>query len=184
MQGAPDSPAVFCVATQDELVSLDNAVATEGGTARAFMDDVAVVATPQTGFMAIAEYIKNIGFAAGVRIEKVEVYAPWLDAQTLEASPHRLEAERVCGVEFKMGGRPAPGNPSAGDTHLMRGVEFMGAPIGDTDFEEAFYEAKATAVVSKIIDTAEMLHDRSAAAAHTLLYTCLQHQWGYRMRTC
>ena len=35
--------------------------------------------------------------------------------------------------------------------------------------------------MSKIIDTAEML---SAAAAHTLLYTCLQHQWGYRMRTC
>ncbi len=30
----------------------------------------------------------------------------------------------------------------------------------------------------------EMLHDRSAAAAHALLYTCLQHQWGYRMRTC
>ena len=60
----------------------------------------------------------------------------------------------------------------------------MGAPIGDTDFEEAFYEAKATAVVSKIIETTEMLHDRSAAAAHTLLYTCLQHQWGYRMRTC
>ena len=32
MQGAPDSPAVYCVlATQDELVSLDNAaVATEG----------------------------------------------------------------------------------------------------------------------------------------------------------
>ena len=28
MQGATDSPAVFCVATQDELVSLDNAVAT------------------------------------------------------------------------------------------------------------------------------------------------------------
>ena len=38
--------------------------------------------------------------------------------------------------------------------------------------------------MSKIIDTAEMLHDRSAAAAHTLLHTCLQHQWGYRMRTC
>ena len=73
MQGAPDSPAVFCVATQDELVSLDNAVAMEGGTARAFMDDVAVVATPRTGFMAIAEYIKNIGRTAGVRIEKVEV---------------------------------------------------------------------------------------------------------------
>ena len=34
MQGAPDSPAVYCVATKDELVSLDNAVATEGGTAR------------------------------------------------------------------------------------------------------------------------------------------------------
>ena len=146
MQGAPDSPAVFCVATQDELVSLDNAVAMEGGTARAFMDDVAVVATPRTGFMAIAEYIKNIGRTAGVRIEKVEVYAPWLDAQTLEASSHRSEAERVCGVEFKMGGRPALGNPSAGDAHLMRGVEFMGAPIGDRDFEEAFYEAKATAV--------------------------------------
>ena len=45
MQGAPDSPAVFCVATQDELVSLDNAVAMEGGTARAFMDDVALVAS-------------------------------------------------------------------------------------------------------------------------------------------
>ena len=60
----------------------------------------------------------------------------------------------------------------------------MGAPIGDRDFEKAFYEAKATPVVSKIIDTAEVLHDRSAAAAHTLLYTCLQHQWGYRMRTC
>ena len=43
---------------------------------------------------------------------------------------------------------------------------------------------RATAVVSKIIETIEMLHDRSAAAAHTLLYTCLQHQWGYRMRTC
>ena len=28
MQGATDSPAVFCVATQDELVSLNNAVAT------------------------------------------------------------------------------------------------------------------------------------------------------------
>ena len=83
-----------------------------------------------------------------------------------------------------MGGRPAPGSSSAGDTHLMRGVEFMGAPIGDTDFEEAFYEAKATAVASKIIATTEMLHDRSAVAAHTLLYTCLQHQWGYRMRTC
>ena len=36
MQGALDSPAVYCVATQDELVSLDNAVATEGGTARAY----------------------------------------------------------------------------------------------------------------------------------------------------
>ena len=184
MQGAPDSPAVCCVATQDELVSLDNAVATEGGTARAYMDDVAVVATPQPGFMAIAEYIKNIKTTAGVRIEKVEVYATWLDAQTLEASPHRLEAERACNVEFKMGSRPAPGSSSAGDTHLMRGVELMGAPIGNADFEEAFYETKATAVVSKIIDTAEMLHDRSAAAAHTLLYTCLQHQWGYRMRTC
>ena len=65
-----------------------------------------LVATPQTGFMAIAEYIKNIGCAAGVRIEKVEVYAPWLDAQTLEASPHRLEAERVCGVELRWGAGP------------------------------------------------------------------------------
>jgi len=112
MQGAPDSPAVFCVATQDELVSLDNAVAMEGGTARAFMDDVAVVATPRTGFMAIAEYMKNIGRTAGVRIEKVEVYAPWLDARTLQASPHRLEAKRACSVEFRMGGgRPAPGFP-------------------------------------------------------------------------
>ena len=63
-------------------------------------------------------------------------------------------------------------------------MEFVGAPIGDTDFEGAFYEAKATAVVSKIIATTEMLHDRSAAAAHTLLYTCLQHQWGCRIRTC
>jgi len=71
MQGAPDSPAVFCVATQDELVSLDNAVATEGGTARAFMDDVAVEATPQTGFMAIAEYIKNIGCAAGKVVNRL-----------------------------------------------------------------------------------------------------------------
>ena len=52
----------------------------------------------------------------------------------------------MCGVEFKMGGRPAPGNSSAGDTHLTRGVEFMGAPISDRDFEKAFYEAKATAV--------------------------------------
>ena len=153
---------------KDELVSLDNAVAMEGGTARAFMDDVAVVATQRTGFMAIAEYIKNIGCTAGVCIEKVEVYAPWLDAQTLATSTHRREAERVCGVEFKMGGRPAPGSSSAGDTHLMRGVEFMGAPIGDMDFEEAFYEAKATAVVSKIIDTAEMLHDRSTAALQLL----------------
>ena len=84
-----------------------------------------------------------------------------------------------------MGSRPALNSSSAGETHLMRGVELLGAPIiGDTDFEEAFYEAKATAVVSKIIDTTEMLHDRSAAAAHTLLYTCLQHQWGYQMRTC
>ena len=56
MQGAPDSLAVYCVATQDELVSLDNAVATEGGTARAYMDDVAVVATPHTGFMAHQEH--------------------------------------------------------------------------------------------------------------------------------
>ena len=132
MQGAPDSPAVYCVATQDELVSLDNAVATEGGTARAYMDDVAVVATQQTGFMAIAEYIKNIRRTAGVRIEKVEVYAPWLDARTLEASPHRLAAERACSVEFRRGGRPAPGRSSAGDTHLMRGVEFMGAPASAT----------------------------------------------------
>ena len=185
MQGAPDSPAVYCVATQDELVSLDNAVATEGGTARAYIDDVAVVATPQTGFMAIAECIKNIKTTTGVRIEKVEVYAPWLDARTLEAIAHRLEAERACNVEFKIGIRPAPGSSSAGDTHLMRGVELMRAPIGNPDFEEAFYETKATAVVSKIIDTGtEMLHDRSAAAAHTLLYTCPQHQRGYRMRTC
>ena len=169
MQGAPDSLAIYCVATQDELVSLDNAVATEGGTARAYIDDVAVVATPQTGFMAIAECIKNIKTTTGVRIEKVEVYAPWLDARTLEASPHRLEAKRACSVEFRMGSKPAPGSSSAGDTHLMRGVEFMGAPIGDADFEESFYETKATAVVSKIIETIEMLHDRSAAAAHTLL---------------
>ena len=132
MQGAPDSPAVYCVATQDELVSLDNAVATEGGTARAYIDDVAVVATPQTGFMAIAECIKNIKTTTGVRIEKVEVYAPWLDARTLEASPHRLEAERACNVEFKMGSRPAPSSSSAGDIHLMRGVELMGAPASAT----------------------------------------------------
>ena len=93
---------MYCAATQDELVSLDNAVATEGGTARVHMDDVAVVATPQTGFMAIAEYIKKISRrTAGVRSEKVEVYAPWLDSRTLEASPHRLEAERACSVEFR-----------------------------------------------------------------------------------
>ena len=108
------------------------------------MDDVAVVATPQTGFMAIAEYVKNIKRTAGVRIEKVEVYAPWLDARTLEASPHRLEAERACNVGFRMGSRPAPRSSSAGDTHLMRGVELMSAPIRDADFEEAFYETKAT----------------------------------------
>ena len=35
MQGAPDSPAVYCVDTHDELVSLDTAVAAEGGVARA-----------------------------------------------------------------------------------------------------------------------------------------------------
>jgi hypothetical protein len=51
--------------------------------------------------LAIAEYIKDIRRTAGVRIEKVEVYALWLDAQTLEASPHRLEAERACSVEFR-----------------------------------------------------------------------------------
>ena len=34
VQGAPDSPAVYCAVTHDELFSLDNAVATEGGTAR------------------------------------------------------------------------------------------------------------------------------------------------------
>ena len=59
----------------------------------------------------------------------------------------------------------------------------MGAPIGNPDFEAAFYETKATAVVSKIIATTERLHDRSAAVAHTLLFTCLQHRWGYKMRT-
>ena len=123
---------MYCAATQDELVSLDNAVATEGGTARVHMDDVAVVATPQTGFMAIAEYIKDIKRTAGVRIEKVEVYAPWLDARTLSASPHRLEAKRACSVEFRMGSQPAPGSSSAGDTHLMRGVELMGAPASAT----------------------------------------------------
>ena len=52
----------------------------------------------------------------------------------------------------------------------MRGVELIGAPIGNADFEKAFfYETKATAVVSKMVETIEMLHDRSAAAAHTLL---------------
>ena len=96
------------------------------------MDDVTVMATAQTGLMTIAEYIKNIKTTAGVRIEKVEVYAPWLDARTLEASPHRLEAERACNVEFKMGSRPAPSSSSAGDIHLMRGVELMGAPASAT----------------------------------------------------
>ena len=108
MQDAPDSPTVSCVATQDELVSLDNAVATEGGTTRAYIDDVAVVATPQTGFMAIAEYIKNIKRTAGVRIEKVEIYAPWLDTQTLEASPHRLEAEEHATSSLGCGAGPPP----------------------------------------------------------------------------
>jgi hypothetical protein len=110
MQGAPDSPAVYCVATQDELFSLDNAVATEGGTVRAYMDDVAVVATPQTGFMAIAENIKNIKRTAGVRIEKVEVHAPWLATRTLEASPQpRLEAERArVTSSFSLGWGPGP----------------------------------------------------------------------------
>ena len=73
------------------------------------MDDVAVVlATPQTGFMAIAEYIKNIKRTAGVRIEKVEIYAPWLDTQTLEASPHRLEAEEHATSSLGCGAGPPP----------------------------------------------------------------------------
>ena len=108
MQGAPDSPAVVCVATQDELVSLDNAVAMEGGTARAFMDDVAVVATPQTGFRAIAEYIRNIGRAAGVRIEKVEVYAPWLDAPKLSRQARTAARQRECAVSSLRWGAGPP----------------------------------------------------------------------------
>ena len=48
MQGAPDSPAVYCVATHDELVSLDTAVAAEGGVARAHMNDVAVINNSHT----------------------------------------------------------------------------------------------------------------------------------------
>ena len=71
MQGAPDSPTVYYVAIHDEVVALDNAVAKRRGAPRADRDDVAVVATPQTGFMA--EDIKNIKTTAGVRIEKVEV---------------------------------------------------------------------------------------------------------------
>ena len=98
-----------------------------GGTARAFMDDVAV-ATPRTGFMAIAEYIKNIG-RTGRQRSRRPTYAPWLDAQTRsKLAPPR---GREYGVEFKMGAGP-PLDPSAGDTHLMRGVE-SGAPIGDRD---------------------------------------------------
>ena len=112
MHGAPDAPAVVCVATQDELVSLDNAVATEGGTARAFMDDVAVVATPRTGFMAIAEYMKNIGRTAGVRIEKVEqVYTDTRLGSTLELSRQAPIASRQRERAVSSSGWGAAGPP-------------------------------------------------------------------------
>ena len=86
MQGAPDSPAVYCVATRGDTgrTRLPRQCGGNGGghSARAYMDDVAVVATPHTGFMAIAEYIKNIKTTAGVRIEKVE------NTTSVGLSPH------------------------------------------------------------------------------------------------
>ncbi len=38
--------------------------------------------------------------------------------------------------------------------------------------------------MSKIDTAVQVLQDRSYAAAHCLLYSCLQHQWSYRLRTC
>ena len=61
----------------------------------------------------------------------------------------------------------------------------MGALSGDLGFEEDYYNNnKATAVVRKIDTTVKLLHDRSCAAAHSLLYSYLQHQWSYLLRTC
>ena len=102
------------------------------------MDDVAVlIATPQTGYQAIAQYINDIYNTTGVHIKKVEVYAPSLDASTHEACAHRIAATTTCGVEFVIGSRSTP-STSSGEDHLHRGVEFMGAPIGDLGFEEDY----------------------------------------------
>eukprot|EP00964_Phaeocystis_antarctica_P095590 scaffold62032_cov57-Phaeocystis_antarctica.AAC.1 len=83
------------------------------------------------------------------------------------------EPEQRAGVPFTMGTREVLYDD--GTRHTFRGIELMGAPIGEAGFEEAYYAHKVDGSVGRVDETVRLLRHRSPCALHALTYSSLQH---------
>ena len=91
-------------------------------------------------------------------------------------------AAQRAGVPFAMGTREVLHD--GGSRRTFRGIELMGAPIGEAGFEEAYYAHKVSGSVGRVDETVRLLRLRSPCALHALTYSSLQHLWDYRLRCC
>ena len=176
-QGESDAGAGYCVGTHDELVAFDQSLAPTSGWARGYLDDVGAFDEPEQVFDACVEYILALARETGVHISGVQCYSVDHD---LSQCPHMTRAAQRAGVPFTMGTREVLYDD--GTRHTFRGIELMGAPIGEAGFEEAFYAHKVDGSVGRVDETVRLLRHRSPCALHALTYSSLQHLWDYRMR--
>ena len=100
----------------------------------------------------------------------------------LSQCPHMARAAQRAGVPFAMGTREVLHD--GGSRRTFRGIELMGAPIGEAGFEEAYYAHKVSGSVGRVDETVRLLRLRSPCALHALTYSSLQHLWDYRLRCC
>jgi hypothetical protein len=172
-QGAVESSATFCVGIHDEVVQLDSRLVSDDGWGRFYMDDGFAFGPEELVLAAVADFIVAARENTGSIVSGVTVYSAQTD---LRESTHMRQASARAGVPFEIGGVTLP------DGSFARGLEVMGAPIGEPAYERHVFEAKVEKAVSTIDTTISLLQSRSPLALHCLTYSGLQSRIDYRLQ--
>ena len=130
------------------------------------MDDGCAHGDASEVFPAAVRFILDVLEATGCRVSAVDCYSPDYD---LSSCPHCAAAADATGIPWRVSGVDVP-SADGGPSVFRRGLQIMGASIGEPEYESYMLDGKVQKAISQVDDTVRRLSVSCASSLGSLLY--------------
>ena len=185
-QGSGEGPAGFCLGLHADLVDADQQMATQGGCAKADMDDTYLLGPLELVLATAVRFATRLRERTGIELN---IGKSALHSRNPARDFARISGDPEYAPLFKIGclkasdGSPLV-NPSADAYGSGFGIVACGIPIGDDTFVNSFVDSKVDAALEQIRTTNSMLRGFHNQSAWLQTVVCLRPKLDFLAQTC